>query len=95
MKRFLSLFVVICVLAFSGLAFAGAPQLVPDVPIPASAGAVIDVSTVGNKADYYILYTCKDAFGKITTFVYSVGGSRITDASELTIRLSHVILPMD
>ncbi len=93
MKRFILALVAIFLLSFSVSAFAEAPELIPADTIPPGAGELINVSTFGTKADYYICYTFKDPYGGIVTYVYQVGGSRVASASDLRIFLSHIIRP--
>ena len=93
MKRLILAVTAVFILSFSVPAFAEAPELIPAEKIPPNAGELVGVSTVGSKADYYICYTFKDPYGGLVTYVYQVGGSRVTSASDLRIFLSHIIRP--
>ena len=95
MKRFIFILALFAVATFSVYAFAEAPELVPSEAIPAGAGELVNVSTVGsNTANYLILYTFRDPYGKLVTYAFLVGGSRVSGAEDLRVRLSHIILPM-
>ena len=97
MKRFLAVCAGIfaaAVLLFSAVAApAQTPELYPSDGIPTSAGELLDVSVMGSRADYYICYTFREPGGKLTTYVFQVGGPRVTDASSLDFRLSHILHP--
>jgi hypothetical protein len=95
MKKFILAVAVVFILSFSVSAFAEAPELIPTEKIPSGAGELISVSTFGSKADYCICYTFKDPYGEIVTYVYQVGGARVTSASDLRVFLSHIIRPTD
>jgi hypothetical protein len=75
-------------------AVAQAPDLYPSESIPTSAGELVDVSVLGSRADYYVCYTFREPGGKLTTYVFQVGGSRVTDASSMNFMLSHILHPM-
>ena len=93
-KRFLIIMAVAFVLAFAVTAFGEAPELVPSELIPPGAGELVGVSTVGSSvADYLILYTYKDPYGRLVTYAFQVGGGRVSGASGLKVRLSHIIRP--
>lgn len=94
MKRFLILMAIAFVLVFAVTAFGEAPELVPAESIPAGAGELVSVSTVGDSvADYLILYTFKDPYGRLVTYAFQVGGGRVSSADALRVRLSHIIRP--
>lgn len=87
--------VLFAIAIFSAYAFAEAPEIFPSESIPPGAGELVDVSTVGSSsANYLILYTFRDPYGKLVTYAFHVGGSRVSDAGDLTVRLSHIICPM-
>ncbi len=94
MKRFLIVMAVAFVLVFAVTAFGEAPELVPAESIPSGAGELVSVSTVGaNNANYLILYTFRDPYGKLVTYAFHVGGGRVSGADALKVRLSHIIRP--
>ena len=95
MKMFILALAAIFLLSFSVSAFAEAPDLIPTDTIPSGAGELVNVSTFGTKADYYICYTFEEPYGGLVTYVYQVGGARVSSASELRIFLSHIIRPTD
>jgi|GEM_PF-2380134 len=75
-------------------AVAQAPDLYPSESIPTSAGELVDVSVLGSRADYYICYTFREPGGKLATYVFQVGGPRVTDVSTMDFRLTHILRPM-
>ena len=94
MKRFLIVMAVAFVLVFAVTAFGEAPELVPADSIPDGAGELVNVSTVGpNVADYLILYTFRDPYGKLVTYAFRVGGRSVSGTDSLRVRLSHIIRP--
>lgn len=99
MKRLLAVCLalfVAAVLLFSAVtALAQAPDLYPSGSIPTSAGELLDVSMMGSRADYYICYTFREPGGKLTTYVFQVGGSRVTDVETMNFKLSHILHPMN
>ena len=95
MRRFFALFVVLFLVSFSVLVFAEPPELIPDDSLPTGVGDLVAVSTFGSKSDYYICYTFQTAYGDVVTYVYHVGGPRVTGVSELGVSLSHIISPSD
>jgi len=74
---------------------AQAADLYPTDSIPMGAGELVDVSTFGARADYYICYTFREPGGKLATYVFHVGGPRVTDSDNLDFRLSHILHPMN
>lgn len=95
MKRSIFIVALFSILLFSVTLFAEAPEIVPSETIPPGAGELINVSTVGaSNADYLILYTFRDPYGRLVTYAFHVGGSRVSGANALTVRLSHIIRPM-
>jgi hypothetical protein len=95
MKRFAFILALFAIAIFAAYAFAEAPEIHPSESIPAGAGELVNVSTVGaNSANYLILYTFRDPYGKLVTYAFHVGGSRVSSAGDLTVRLSHIIYPM-
>ena len=99
MKRLLTTcagLIVAALLLFSTVtAFAQAPELYPSEGIPSSAGELLDVSMMGSRADYYICYTFRETGGKLTTYVFHVGGSRVTDSESMGFKLSHILHPVN
>lgn len=95
MKKFIFALAAVFIFSFSVSAFAEAPELIPADTIPPGAGELVNVSTVGSKADYYICYTFKNPYGGLVTYVYQVGGARVSGSSDLRIFLSHIIRPTD
>jgi len=99
MKRLLvmcaGLFVAALLLFSAVTAMAQAPDLYPSESIPTSAGELLDVSVLGDRADYYICYTFREPGGKLSTYVFQVGGPRVTDASSMGFKLSHILHPMN
>ncbi len=95
MKRFVFILTLFSMAIFSIYAFAEAPEIAPSEAIPAGAGELVNVSTVGSSnANYLILYTFRDPYGKLVTYAFHVGGSRVSSAGDLRVRLSHIIRPM-
>jgi len=97
MKRLLAAcvgLIATALLLFSAVTVtAQAPDLYPSESIPTSAGELLDVSVMGSRADYYICYTFREPGGKLTTYVFQVGGARVTDAASMDFRLSHTLHP--
>ena len=87
---------VAALLLFSAVTVsAQTPELYPSDSIPTSAGELLDVSVLGSRADYYICYTFREPGGKLTTYVFQVGGSRVTDVESMNFKLSHILHPMN
>ena len=77
MKRCVFLLALLSILLFSATLFAEAPEIVPSETIPPGAGELVNVSTVGaSNANYLILYTFRDPYGRLVTYAFHVGGSR-------------------
>lgn len=95
MKKLVFILALFAIAIFAVYAFAEAPEISPSESIPAGAGELVNVSTVGSStANYLILYTFRDPYGKLVTYAFHVGGSRVSGSGDLTVRLSHIIYPM-